>query len=93
MLFNKLQVRVAEFEDDSLFPIVYLDSKFSCFLNIQGLYQLALRLRTKTQPKKLKVFGKEDTGFTEKGMQVQVHALFRIILCKYINESGEMGGL
>lgn len=43
-LFNKLQSRVAEFGDDNLLPIVYLDSAFSRFLNVQGLYQVALRL-------------------------------------------------
>lgn len=57
-LFNKLQARVAEFGDDNLLPIVYLDSKFSRFLNVQGLYQVALRLRPKTEPKKLKAVGK-----------------------------------
>ena len=52
-LFEKLQARVAEFGDDNLLPIVYLDSAFSRFLNVQGLYQVALRLRPKTpaQPK------------------------------------------
>lgn len=44
-LFNKLQSRISEFGDDNLLPIVYLDSKFSRFLNVQGLYQVALRLR------------------------------------------------
>lgn len=44
-LFEKLQARVAEFGDDNLLPIVYLDSKFSRFLNVQGLYQVAQRLR------------------------------------------------
>lgn len=44
-LFTKLQERIAEFGDDNLLPIVYLDSKFSRFLNVQGLYQVALRLR------------------------------------------------
>lgn len=43
-LFNKLQERTAEFGADNLLPIVYLDSKFSRFLNVQGLYQVALRL-------------------------------------------------
>lgn len=58
-LFNKLQSRIAEFGSDNLLPIVYLDSKFSRFLNVQGLYQVALRLEPdkekremKTQPKK-----------------------------------------
>lgn len=44
-LFGKLQERVAEFGADNLLPIVYLDSAFSRFLNVQGLYQVALRLR------------------------------------------------
>ncbi|MCC2252725.1 ParM/StbA family protein [Virgibacillus sp. AGTR] len=44
-LFEKLQSRVAEFGDDNLLPIVYLDSDFSRFLNVQGLYQVAQRLR------------------------------------------------
>ncbi|MGX1195711.1 hypothetical protein [Metabacillus sp. SLBN-84] len=44
-LFEKLQSRVAEFGDDNLLPIVYLDSKFSRFLNVQGLYQVAQKLR------------------------------------------------
>jgi plasmid segregation protein ParM len=44
-LFNKLQSRVAEFGDDNLLPIVYLDSAFSRFLNVQGLFQVAQRLR------------------------------------------------
>jgi plasmid segregation protein ParM len=44
-LFQKLQSRVAEFGDDNLLPIVYLDSDFSRFLNVQGLYQVAQRLR------------------------------------------------
>lgn len=43
-LFKKLQERTAEFGADNLLPIVYLDSKFSRFLNVQGLYQVALRL-------------------------------------------------
>lgn len=43
-LFQKLKDRVAEFGEDNLLPIVYLDSKFSRFLNVQGLYQVALRL-------------------------------------------------
>lgn len=51
-LFNKLQSRVAEFGDDNLLPIVYLDSAFSRFLNVQGLYQVALRLGQ--QPAKTK---------------------------------------
>lgn len=44
-LFEKLQSRVSEFGDDNLLPIVYLDSNFSRFLNVQGLYQVAQRLR------------------------------------------------
>lgn len=44
-LFDKLQSRIAEFGDDNLLPIVYLDSTFSRFLNVQGLYQVAQRLR------------------------------------------------
>lgn len=44
-LFQKLQERVAEFGEDNLVPIVYLDSAFSRFLNVQGLYQVALRLQ------------------------------------------------
>ncbi|MCL6663468.1 MULTISPECIES: ParM/StbA family protein [Paenibacillus] len=44
-LFPKLQARVAEFGKDNLLPIVYLDSAFSRFLNVQGLYQVSLRLR------------------------------------------------
>lgn len=47
-LFNKLQSRVAEFGDDNLLPIVYLDSAFSRFLNVQGLFQVAQRLRPNT---------------------------------------------
>lgn len=43
-LFDKLNSRVREFGSDNLLPIVYLDSKFSRFLNVQGLYQVALRL-------------------------------------------------
>lgn len=43
-LFQKLQERTSEFGDDNLLPIVYLDSAFSRFLNVQGLYQVALRL-------------------------------------------------
>lgn len=52
-LFNKLQAKVAEFGDDNLLPIVYLDSNYSRFLNVQGLYQVAQRLRpkSKNQPK------------------------------------------
>lgn len=42
-LFDKLQSRVKEF-GQSLIPIVYLDSVYSRFLNVQGLYQVALRL-------------------------------------------------
>lgn len=48
-LFNKLQSRVKEFGEDNLVPIVYLDSAFSRFLNVQGLYQVALRLRSKEE--------------------------------------------
>lgn len=44
-LFDRLQERVKEFGEDNLLPIVYLDSSFSRFLNVQGLYQVALRLR------------------------------------------------
>lgn len=44
-LFGKLQERIAEFGENNLIPIVYLDSAFSRFLNVQGLYQVALRLR------------------------------------------------
>lgn len=44
-LFDKLKQRVKEFGQNNFVPIVYLDSKFSRFLNVQGLYQLALRLR------------------------------------------------
>lgn len=53
-LFQKLQERISEFGKDNLLPIVYLDSKFSRFLNVQGLYQVALRLRppVKTEEKK-----------------------------------------
>lgn len=47
-LFNKLQSRVSEFGDDNLLPIVYLDSTFSRYLNVQGLYQVAMHLRTNT---------------------------------------------
>lgn len=54
-LFNKLQNRVKEFGEDNLLPIVYLDSKFSRFLNVQGLYQVALRLRRPEEEKKVKV--------------------------------------
>lgn len=43
-LFQRLQERTAEFGQDNLLPIVYLDSKYSRFLNVQGLYQVALRL-------------------------------------------------
>ncbi|WP_078598407.1 ParM/StbA family protein [Evansella clarkii] len=51
-LFEKLQQRVAEFGDDNLLPIVYLDSDFSRFLNVQGLYQVAQRLRPAAKRKK-----------------------------------------
>ena len=44
-LFGKLQARISEFGKDNMIPIVYLDSAFSRFLNVQGLYQVALRLR------------------------------------------------
>ncbi|KQY91033.1 hypothetical protein ASD24_24875 [Paenibacillus sp. Root52] len=44
-LFPKLQSRISEFGKDNLLPIVYLDSSFSRFLNVQGLYQVALRMR------------------------------------------------
>ena len=44
-LFDTLQARTSEFGVDNLLPIVYLDSKFSRFLNVQGLYQVALRLK------------------------------------------------
>ena len=44
-LFDTLQERTSEFGVDNLLPIVYLDSKFSRFLNVQGLYQVALRLK------------------------------------------------
>lgn len=50
-LFGKLKSRVEEFGNDNLLPIVYLDSKYSRFLNVQGLYQVASRLRP--QPKKV----------------------------------------
>lgn len=43
-LFDKIQQRVREFGEDNLLPIVYLDSRYSRFLNMQGLYQVALRL-------------------------------------------------
>lgn len=48
-LFKKLQERTAEFGADNMLPIVYLDSKFSRFLNVQGLYQVALRLERARQ--------------------------------------------
>ena len=48
-LFNKLQERIAEFGKDNLLPIVYLDSAFSRFLNVQGLYQVALRLEPRPE--------------------------------------------
>lgn len=51
-LFDKLQSRVAEFGDDNLLPIVYLDSDFSRFLNGQGLYQVAQRLRPSANARK-----------------------------------------
>lgn len=44
-LFDKLQARISEFGKDNLIPIVYLDSSFSRFLNVQGLYQVSLRVR------------------------------------------------
>lgn len=53
-LFQKLQSRVAEFGDDNLLPIVYLDSAFSRFLNVQGLYQVALQLRASQNTRTLK---------------------------------------
>ena len=43
-LFDQLQQRVKEIGVDNLLPIVYLDSQYSRFLNMQGLYQVALRL-------------------------------------------------
>ncbi|OMF76746.1 ParM/StbA family protein [Paenibacillus glucanolyticus] len=50
-LFPKLQARIVEYGKDNLLPIVYLDSTFSRFLNVQGLYQVALRLRpTRKEP-------------------------------------------
>ncbi|MED4128490.1 ParM/StbA family protein [Shouchella miscanthi] len=52
-LFEKLQRRVSEFGDDNLLPIVYLDSKFSRFLNVQGLYQIAQKLRPAVNTKQL----------------------------------------
>lgn len=53
-LFKKLQQRTAEFGEDNLLPIVYLDSKFSRFLNVQGLYQVALRLGRAKEAEKQK---------------------------------------
>lgn len=52
VLFDKLQERVAEFGDDNLLPIVYLDSAYSRFLNVQGLYQVAKRLRPMANERK-----------------------------------------
>jgi len=46
-LFKKLSERVGEFGSDNLLPIVYLDSAYSRFLNVQGLYQVAMRLNVK----------------------------------------------
>lgn len=54
-LFQKLQDRVAEFGEDNLLPIVYLDSAFSRFLNVQGLYQLARQSRPTVASKKQEV--------------------------------------
>lgn len=51
-LFEKLQSRVAEFGDDNLLPIVYLDSAYSRFLNVQGLYQVARQLRAAATARK-----------------------------------------
>lgn len=48
-LFEKIQARVEEFGVDNTVPIVYLDSKYSRFLNVQGLYQVALRLKDSNQ--------------------------------------------
>lgn len=48
-LFEKIQQRVREFGEDNLLPIVYLDSKYSRFLNMQGLYQVAMRLEQAAQ--------------------------------------------
>lgn len=51
-LFNKLQSRIKEFGEDNLLPIVYLDSAYSRFLNVQGLTQVAMRLDQKKQKEK-----------------------------------------
>lgn len=47
--FTALQERVSEFGSDTLLPIVYLDSKFSRYLNVQGLYQVAKRIRPESE--------------------------------------------
>lgn len=57
-LFQKLQSRVSEFGDDNLLPIVYLDSDFSRFLNVQGLYQVAQRLRQQSAAARKKQLAK-----------------------------------
>jgi len=51
-LFDKLMKRVKEFGEDNFLPIVYLDSEYSRFLNVQGLYQVAQRLRPPVPNKK-----------------------------------------
>lgn len=43
-LFHKLIDRVDEFKMSDVLPIVYLDSSYSRFLNVQGLTELAKRM-------------------------------------------------
>lgn len=59
-LFDKLKNRVAEFGEDNLLPIVYLDSAFSRFLNVQGLYQVALRLEPDTAKREVNTKPKQQ---------------------------------
>lgn len=48
VLYDQIKEVISKFGDDDSLPIVYLDNKYSQYLNVYGLYQLALRLRPAT---------------------------------------------
>lgn len=49
VLFDEIKRCVSEFGTDNFVPIVYLDSTYSRYLNVQGLYQVAKRLGEKAR--------------------------------------------
>lgn len=49
VLFDEIKRCVGEFGSDNFVPIVYLDSTYSRYLNVQGLYQVAKRLGEKAR--------------------------------------------